>query len=173
MIETFGIHLRCARPIHVMLVVSLALWASLLATSAQSDTNDDIQNGHELAVTICTICHLVAPDQAAQPTGKPPAPSFESIAQRKDTTAESASRFLVLKSSCQTAKSPGKWRGFCAIRVPTETNFAVTFLKTRGYSPGPLRKIPVLRRRVPETGSIFPCRPEGVQFSLSLSRPSP
>jgi len=76
------------------LVLSLIFSAGLFSTLAHADQNEDIQNGHRLAVTICATCHLAAPDQASLPKLKPPAPSFASIAQRKDTTADSLRHFL-------------------------------------------------------------------------------
>ena len=39
-------------------------------------------------------CHIAARDQASPPTRDPPAPSFESIAQRKDVNANSLEHFL-------------------------------------------------------------------------------
>jgi len=43
---------------------------------------------------LCNQCHVAARDQAQAPTLDPPAPSFESIAQQKDTSAESLAHFL-------------------------------------------------------------------------------
>ena len=55
---------------------------------------DDIRKGHHLATMLCTACHVTAPDQSYKPTLSPPAPSFESIAQRKEISAESLQMFL-------------------------------------------------------------------------------
>lgn len=77
-----------------MPVLSLIFWAGLASALAQPDTNEDIQKGHQLAATICAICHVAAPDQAYKPIMKPPAPSFESIARRKDTNADSLRLFM-------------------------------------------------------------------------------
>jgi mono/diheme cytochrome c family protein len=55
---------------------------------------DEVRKGHELAVTICALCHLAAPDQALKPKLERPAPSFASIAQRKDFNAEWFSHFM-------------------------------------------------------------------------------
>ena len=94
MIQVLGINVRRAPTMQTMLVLSLIFSAGLLSATAQPDSNEDIQNGHKLAVAVCAYCHLAAPDQADRPTVKPPAPSFESIAQRKDTTADSLRLFL-------------------------------------------------------------------------------
>ncbi len=56
---------------------------------------DDVRKGHHLATLLCTACHVVAPDQNYPPTLSPPAPSFASIAQRKDVTAKSLKAFLL------------------------------------------------------------------------------
>ncbi len=78
----------------IALVLSQFLSTGLSSASAQPNAEDDIQKGHQLAATICAICHVAAPDQAYAPIIKPPAPSFESIAQRKDTNAGSLRLFM-------------------------------------------------------------------------------
>jgi len=73
----------------------VGLYLAIGAALAQPPENaDDVRKGHDLAVTICAICHVGAPDQANKPIMKPPAPSFESIARRKDTTEESLLKFM-------------------------------------------------------------------------------
>ncbi len=57
-------------------------------------TQDDISKGHFLAIMICSICHIAAADQPSLPIATPPAPPFESLAQRKDITAESLQKFM-------------------------------------------------------------------------------
>jgi mono/diheme cytochrome c family protein len=54
----------------------------------------DVQKGHELAIHICAICHVAAPDQPYQPIMKPPAPSFASIVHQKTFDAESLTHFM-------------------------------------------------------------------------------
>jgi len=56
--------------------------------------SDDVQKGHYLAVLMCSNCHVVSPDQSIEPTLQPPAPSFESIAQRSSTSSETLGAFL-------------------------------------------------------------------------------
>jgi mono/diheme cytochrome c family protein len=53
-----------------------------------------VQQGHRLANLICSNCHIAAPDQPFAPILRPPAPSFESIAQRSTTNAEFIRTFL-------------------------------------------------------------------------------
>lgn len=81
-----------------MRTTSLAAIMSCIAACSAfgqtSTTPDDVRKGHDLAVTVCAICHVGAPDQAAKPLMKPPAPSFESIAQRKGIDADSLQKFM-------------------------------------------------------------------------------
>ena len=55
---------------------------------------DEISRGRRLATVVCAICHVAAADQPYEPVLRPPAPSFESIAQRKDINAETLEKFL-------------------------------------------------------------------------------
>jgi len=55
---------------------------------------DDVQQGHRLAVLICANCHVAALDQPFEPILRPPAPSFQSIAQRANVSTESVQSFL-------------------------------------------------------------------------------
>jgi mono/diheme cytochrome c family protein len=64
------------------------------AWGQESNMGDDVRLGHRLAATVCATCHLPAPDQPEMPFLKPPAPSFESIAQREDITADSLEHFI-------------------------------------------------------------------------------
>jgi mono/diheme cytochrome c family protein len=64
------------------------------AGSQQADVVPDVQEGYRLAVGICSACHLAARDQRFEPALQPPAPSFESIAQRVTTNADSIRTFL-------------------------------------------------------------------------------
>jgi hypothetical protein len=64
------------------------------AWSQATGMADEIAEGRHLAIMLCTTCHVVAPDQPYAPTLKPPAPSFQSIAQRAGTTVDSLRSFL-------------------------------------------------------------------------------
>jgi len=54
-----------------------------------------IADGHEIALKVCAICHVVAPDQTVPPTMKPPAPPFAEIAKRPNVTEAFLRDFLV------------------------------------------------------------------------------
>ena len=70
------------------LIPDSSAWAQAVNTA------DDVSKGHHLAIMLCTECHVAARDQDFAPTRDPPAPSFESIAERKDVSDESLQRFL-------------------------------------------------------------------------------
>ncbi len=74
---------------------SLALTMAALSLPAEAaDAANDIRAGHDIAVTTCIACHDVSTHQALTPIFGGQAPSFESIAKRKDTTEEGLRRFL-------------------------------------------------------------------------------
>jgi len=66
----------------------------LVPALAQQAVSDDVQKGHYLSVLMCSNCHVVSSDQSIEPALQPPAPSFESIAQRSSTSSEALSTFL-------------------------------------------------------------------------------
>src|SRR5271166_5438135 len=79
--------------------MTLALLAALgvyagRALAIDAGVAKDVQQGHRLAVIICANCHLVASDQPYEPILRPPAPSFESIAQRSDMDAVALQKYL-------------------------------------------------------------------------------
>ena len=65
----------------------------MLGSLALAQT-EDIQQGKRLAMRICSNYHVVAHGDAPQPILQPPAPSFDSIAQRSTTTADYLRKFL-------------------------------------------------------------------------------
>jgi len=66
--------------------------ATAFAQTAQN--SDEVAKGHYLAVMVCSICHVAAPDQEHPPMMKPPAPPFAEIAQRPDVTEASLTKFI-------------------------------------------------------------------------------
>jgi len=81
-----------------LFIALLALGACSALAAAQTqqlnNLSDDVQNGHYLAVIICSNCHVASPDQSIEPVLQPPAPSLESIARRSTTTSETIRAFL-------------------------------------------------------------------------------
>lgn len=64
------------------------------AWGQEGNSADDVRKGHQVAAMLCSTCHVAAPDQAFMPILDPPAPSFASIAQRSDVTADWLQNFL-------------------------------------------------------------------------------
>ena len=64
------------------------------AWGQEGETAGLVRRGHFLAIKICAVCHVAGPDQPAKPMMNPPAPSFESIAQRKHVDAASLKNFM-------------------------------------------------------------------------------
>lgn len=75
-------------------LVWLITLAAIASPAWAEDVADDVQAGRRVAFLVCNPCHVVAPDQRYPPTLTPPAPSFESIAQRPNASIESIQQFL-------------------------------------------------------------------------------
>jgi len=105
-----------------LFIALLALVACSALAAAQThqvnSLSDDVQNGHYLAVLICSNCHVASPDQSIEPILQPPAPSFESIAKRSTTTSETIRAFL------SNASEPPQPRGYAEPRTPRLSNKA-------------------------------------------------
>src|SRR6202035_405476 len=80
----------------IMRIASAVIGFGVLAGTAwsQEPTTNDVQQGHRSANLICSNCHVASSDQQFAPILRPPAPSFESIAQREATSADSVRKFL-------------------------------------------------------------------------------
>ena len=63
-------------------------WAQMVNSA------DTARKGLYLAAIACSTCHKVAVDQRAAPVLAPPAPSFDSIAQRPDLNADVLEHFI-------------------------------------------------------------------------------
>jgi len=79
---------------HAASALLLALAVGSGTAVAQERGTDDVQGGHRLATIICSNCHVAAPDQPFRPILDPPAPSFDSIAQRSNVDADFIAKFL-------------------------------------------------------------------------------
>jgi mono/diheme cytochrome c family protein len=69
----------------------------VLATSASAQeptATDEVREGKRLAILICGNCHVVVRDQLLHPILDPPAPSFDTIAQRGTMMPDSLRTFL-------------------------------------------------------------------------------
>ena len=72
---------------------SLAALAAVVTSVAQAP-GPQPQNGRELALHVCSACHVVAKDQQFSPLLDPPAPSFMQIANRPGTKADALRHFV-------------------------------------------------------------------------------
>jgi mono/diheme cytochrome c family protein len=63
--------------------------------AALADDADKVANGHQLALLICSACHIAAPDQKTPPILTRPPPSLESLANRPGVDAASVQKFLL------------------------------------------------------------------------------
>jgi mono/diheme cytochrome c family protein len=81
-----------------LFLACLAVGAGSVLATAQaqpaSSLSDEVQNGHYLAVLMCSSCHVASPDQSVEPVLQPPAPSLESIAKRGTTSSDTIREFL-------------------------------------------------------------------------------
>jgi hypothetical protein len=81
------------------LILTLLIFVLFFIGRTRGETDsalnaEDVQKGHDLAISICAICHVAAPDQPHQPIMRPPAPSFASIVRQKTFDAESLTHFM-------------------------------------------------------------------------------
>ena len=68
-----------------------------LAGVAQAQTSPQAEllaEGHKLALTLCSVCHVAAADQDGPPAMKDPGPPFSDIANRPEITPAALRTFL-------------------------------------------------------------------------------
>ena len=76
-------------------IMLLAVLGVVIAASrAAAQQPDDGAAGRDLAMQVCSFCHVVTTSQQFPPLLRPPAPTFRSIANRPNTTAASVATFL-------------------------------------------------------------------------------
>jgi mono/diheme cytochrome c family protein len=62
---------------------------------AQTSPQDELLvEGHELALTLCSVCHVAAADQTGTPVMSNPGPPFRDIANRPEITQAALRTFL-------------------------------------------------------------------------------
>lgn len=84
-----------ARQVSQLIVLTTALvpWAAQAADVATSSI-PQVRRGEQIAQERCSACHVVAEKQEYPVLLKEPAPSFQSIANRPETTEKSLRAFL-------------------------------------------------------------------------------
>lgn len=75
-------------------LVALAATSPLAAVAQTTHETAAVSRGREVALDICAICHVVAPNQKDAPVLRQPTPSFEDIANRPNTTYGSLRHFV-------------------------------------------------------------------------------
>jgi mono/diheme cytochrome c family protein len=73
--------------------VVLVPWAAAAAAAAASP-DPQVRRGKEVAQLQCSACHVVAERQKYPPLLEDPAPSFQSIANRPQTSKAALRRFV-------------------------------------------------------------------------------
>lgn len=87
--------MSCNSAIQTVSVWFIVFWVTIgSAWSQDRSAENDVREGHRLAVRVCAICHVAAADQETMPILHPAAPPFASIAQRPDITPDSLKHFL-------------------------------------------------------------------------------
>ena len=139
---------------------------SVLATAqAQqaSSAADDVEKGRYLAGLICSICHVAGPDQLVEPILRPPAPSFETIAQRSTTSADSIRTFLT--TTHRDISNPA------GMPNPELLDFQIRQLDAYLLSlRKPSASTPPLSLRKPAAAQVGSCRTEIARLELVLSQ---
>ena len=139
---------------------------SVLATAqAQqaSSAADDVEKGRYLAGLICSICHVAGPDQLVEPVLRPPAPSFETIAQRSTTSADSIRAFLT--TTHRDISNPA------GMSNPELLDFQIRQLDAYLLSlRKPSASAPPLSVRKPSAAQVGSCSTEIARLELALSQ---
>jgi len=83
--------MRLLHPRFVAALLTLAGAAQAQTTSPQAKL---LEEGHRLALTLCSVCHVAAADQSGPPVMKDPRPPFSDIANRPEITPAAVRTFL-------------------------------------------------------------------------------
>ncbi len=77
-------------------VTALLCWCALSAgaISAAAGADRAVERGHQLALHVCSACHVVEATQEYPVLLNPPAPPFKEIANRADLTRASLRHFV-------------------------------------------------------------------------------
>jgi mono/diheme cytochrome c family protein len=88
------------RGIHRLARGSLVLLALAGTASAQPPPPArQLAEGHDLAMALCSVCHVVAADQQGVPVMSHPGPPFRDIANQPGITPQSLRTFLLITHS--------------------------------------------------------------------------
>lgn len=74
--------------------VSVLIATGSATLAKAEDSSDAIAAGRQLALQVCSVCHVVAPNQEFAPGLQQATPSFEDIANRPDMSAQFLRKFI-------------------------------------------------------------------------------
>jgi hypothetical protein len=82
--EALGNEMAVSSKMHLIMTLAVVFFLidPVLGQDLVPNAND-VQQGHTLAISLCGICHVAAPDQPYKPKMKPSVPSFASIIRKK------------------------------------------------------------------------------------------
>jgi mono/diheme cytochrome c family protein len=63
---------------------------------------EQLVEGHDLALALCSVCHIAAADQVGTPVMSSPGPPFRAIANRAEVTPASLRHFMLTAHSATT-----------------------------------------------------------------------
>ncbi len=86
----------------VILALALLPLAAAEAFAQPAPTPADVAEGHQLALALCSVCHVAAADQVGAPMMTNPGPPFRDIANNPAITPAAIRTFLVTTHSTTT-----------------------------------------------------------------------
>ena len=81
------------RKCHLVLLLGLGVLGAA-ASPSEKPADFQVERGRQIAVKICSACHVVAQAQEFSPLLNPPATPFDDIANRADSTRASLRHFV-------------------------------------------------------------------------------
>jgi mono/diheme cytochrome c family protein len=93
--EALGNEMAVSSKMHLIMTLAVVFFLidPVLGQDLVPNAND-VQQGHALAISLCGICHVAAPDQPYKPKMKPSVPSCFDYSKKK-FDAQSLTGFLV------------------------------------------------------------------------------
>jgi mono/diheme cytochrome c family protein len=82
--------------------LAAALLMSTAAGAQVPPPANPLEEGHTLALALCSVCHLAAPDQVGAPVMTNPGPPFRTIANQPGVDAVFLRNFLTTTHSTTT-----------------------------------------------------------------------
>lgn len=77
-----------------LLTAAVAGVIAAVSVSLANAGDDSVTVGRQLALEVCSVCHVAAPDQSFAPRLDQRTPNFDEIANRPNVSAEVLSHFI-------------------------------------------------------------------------------